>query len=82
MRNVTIPAGGKRYVRAYASYAASHPGEPVYHGSSVEPIPVDAGDGGPAFLPSQGSGTGFAGQGLQGPGREPFRPVDGKPPGR
>ncbi len=82
VRNVTIPAGGPRYVRAYASYASSHPGQPVYHGSPVEPIAVDAGQGGPAFLPSQGSGTGFPGQGLQGPGMEPFRPVDGKPPVR
>jgi len=82
VRNVTIPAGGQRYVRAYASYASSHPGQPAYHGSPVEPIPVDTGGVGPAFLPSQGSGTGFPGQGLQGPGMEPFRPVDGKPPTR
>ncbi len=80
VRNVTIPAGGTRYVRAYAAYASSHPGNPVYHGSEVSPIPVDTKGLGPAFLPSQGSGTGLAGQGLQGPGLEPFRPVDGKPP--
>src|SRR6185369_17239295 len=82
VRNITIPAGGKRYVRAYASYPSSAPNEPVYHGSSVEPIAVDSGGNGPAFLPSQGSGTGAAGVGLQGPGKEPFRPVDGKPPTR
>lgn len=81
-RNISIPVGGTRYVRAYASYASSPPNEPVYHGSQVEPIAVDAGAGGPALLPSQGSGTGQPGVGLQGPGREPFRPVAGAPPVR
>lgn len=82
VRNVTIPAGGTRYVRAYASYASSGPNEPVYHGSMVQPTPVDTGGIGPAFLPSQGSGTGAAGVGLQGPGTKPFRPVAGAPPTR
>ncbi len=82
VRNVTIPAGGTRYVRAYASYPSSSANEPVYHGSPVQPTAVDTGGNGPAFLPSQGSGTGPAGVGLQGPGKEPFRPVAGAPPTR
>jgi len=84
-RNIDIPVGSQtRYVRAYSSYGSSHPSEPAYHGSSVEPIPVAGGGSGPgpAFLPSQGSGTGAPGVGLQGPGRAPFRPVEGKPPVR
>jgi hypothetical protein len=81
-RNVTIPVGGTRYVRVYSSYPSSHPSEPVYHGNMVQPTAVDAGDSQAPLLPSQGSGTGGKGQLLQGPGREPFRPVDGKPPDR
>jgi hypothetical protein len=84
-RNITIPVGNQtRYVRVYSSYASSHPSEPVYHGTSTQPTPVNGGgaDTGPAFLPSQGSGTGQAGVGLQGPGTQPFRPVVGKPPVR
>jgi hypothetical protein len=80
VRNVTIPVGGTRYVRAYAAYSSSSPSEPVYHGSAVQPIAVNAGTGGPALLPSQGSGTGTAGVGLEGPGKRPFRPIDGVQP--
>lgn len=83
VRNVTIPVGaGNRYYRAYAAYSSSAPGAPAYHGNPVQPTAVDAGGSGPAFLPSQGSGTGEAGVGLQGPGTRPFRPVSGSPPTR
>lgn len=81
VRNTMIPVGGTRYVRAYSSYSSSHPSDPVYHGSQAQPTPVNIGNG-PTPLDSQGSGTGPAGLGLQGPGRTPFRPVDGKPPVR
>ncbi len=83
VRNISIPVGaGPRFVRAYAAYSSSHPGEPVYHGSMAQPIAVDPGGSGPALLPPQGSGTGQPGVGLQGPGTEPFRPVAGAPPTR
>lgn len=82
VRNVTIPVSGTRYVRAYSAYSGSAPSEPVYHGSVAQPTPVVAGGIGPALLPSQGSGTGQPGVGLQGPGKEPFRPVAGAPPTR
>ena len=84
-RNVTIPVGNQtRYVRVYSSYISSHPSDPVYHGSSVAPTPVNGGgsNSGPQFLPSQGSGTGDAGVGLQGPGRVAFRSDNGVPPVR
>jgi len=83
VRNISIPVGpGPRYVRAYAAYSSSGPGQPVYHGSAVQPTAIDPGGSGPALLPSQGSGTGAAGVGLQGPGKEPFRPQAGAPPVR
>lgn len=82
VRNVSIPVGGSRYVRAYAAYSSSAPSQPVYHGSVAQPIAVDTGGVGPALLPSQGSGTGAPGVGLQGPGKEPFRPIAGAPPVR
>lgn len=71
-----------RYVRAYSSYPFSAPSQAVYHGLKTQPTAVAGGgsDSGPAFLPSQGSGTGGAGQGLQGPGQFPFRSANGKPP--
>ena len=84
-RNVTIPVGNQtRYVRVYSSYISSQPSEPVYHGTQVQPTPVNGGGAhsGPNFLPSQGSGTGDAGVGLQGPGKTPFRSTDGVPPVR
>ncbi len=82
VRNVSIPVSGTRYVRAYSAYSSSEPSEPTYHGSEVQPTPVTTGGTGPALLPSQGSGTGAPGVGLQGPGKEPFRPVAGAPPTR
>ena len=81
-RNITIPVGGTRYVRAYSAYSSSAPSEPTYHGNPAQPIAVNAGCGGPDLLPSQGSGTGSAGVGLQGPGKIPFRPIAGAPPKR
>lgn len=73
-----------RYFRAYSSYASSAPGAPVYHGTQTQPAAVSGGGsvGGPSFLTSQGSGTGRAGQGLQGPGTIPFRTATGAPPTR
>jgi hypothetical protein len=82
VRNVSIPVGGTRYVRAYSAYSSSDPSAPAYHGSEAQPIAVNTGGQGPALLPSQGSGTGQSGVGLQGPGKVPFRPIDGAPPAR
>jgi hypothetical protein len=80
-----IDAGGARehraslgnltlYARASASYGISAPGPWVYYGGS-QPIPVTGGGANGPALPkvSQGSGTGFAQQGLQGPGTNQFR---------
>lgn len=83
-RNVTIPVGNQtRYVRAYSSYSSSQPSPPVYHGGA-QPIGVKGGGSGPgpAFLPSEGSGTGAPRVGLQGPGIAPFRSPNGKSPVR
>jgi hypothetical protein len=83
VRNISVPVGpGPRYVRAYAAYSSSVPGQPAYHGSAAEPTMIDPGGAGPSLLPPQGSGTGRPRVGLQGPGTEPFRPVDGRPPDR
>ena len=92
---ITIHMGGSRnyneylgnvvrYWRAYSSYGASPPSKPVYHGSAAQPLLVSGGGnaGGPAFQPSQGSGTGAAGEGLSGPGPIPFRSNTGQPPQR
>ena len=82
-RNHSIFLGNvTRYFRAYSAYASSEAGAPAYHGSSTAPQPVRGGGpvGGPAFLPSEGSGTGPAGQGLSGPGPTPFRSKSGLPP--
>ena len=84
-RNANLFLGsGTRYWRAYSAYASSAPSAPVYHGSSVNPTAVDAGGsiGGPASIPSQGSGTGAVGVGLSGPGPVPFRSNTGAPPSR
>ena len=83
-RNHNIFLGNvKRYFRAYSSYGSSAPGSAVYHGGA-QPVAVEGGgeNAGPAFLPSEGSGTGARGQGLQGPGQVPFRSVNGAPPVR
>jgi hypothetical protein len=69
------------YARASASYGISAPGPWVYYGGSQPIGIVGGGVSGPA-LPekSQGSGTGFAGQGLSGPGQTAFRGIS--PPQR
>lgn len=69
------------YARASASYGISAPGPWVYHGGA-QPIGVVGGGvaGPPLPTQSQGSGTGFPQQGLQGPGQNPFRGVN--PPTR
>jgi hypothetical protein len=73
------------YARAYSSYPTSGPGTPAYFGSQVQPRAISGGGSvgaGPAYGESQGSGTGAAGAGLQGPGVAPFRSTDGAPPKR
>lgn len=83
-RNVTIPVGNQtRYVRVYSSYSSSAPSAPVYHGGA-QPVGVNGGGPGPgpAFLPSEGSGTGAPRVGLQGPGIAPFRSPNGAAPKR
>lgn len=66
---------GTFYWRGHSSYGSSQSGPPAYHGSASQPTPVNAGGdiGSPAELPSQGAGTGAAGQGLMGPGPVPER---------
>jgi hypothetical protein len=84
-RNANLTLGNvDRYFRAYAAYDGSPPGPAVYHGDAGTPLMVNGGgaQGGPAFLPSEGSGTGTPGQGLQGPGTNPFRSKTGAPPER
>ena len=84
-RNANLFLGNStRYFRAYSSYASSPPGEPAYHGTAAQPLPVVGGVSvpGPSFLPSQGSGTGAPGVGLSGPGTAAFRSLDGQPPKR
>jgi len=75
---------GTYYWRAYAAYGSSKPSTPAYHGGAANPQPVSGGGniGGPALLPSQGSGTGGIGEGLSGPGPVPFRSSTGVPPRR
>lgn len=83
-RNVTIRVGSQtRYVRAYSYYSSSGPSSPVYYGGA-QPTAVNGGGNGPGprFLPSQGSGTGKPGVGLQGAGVAPFRSANGAPPKR
>lgn len=84
-RNHNVFLGsGARYWRAYSSYSSSGASGPVYHGSPVNPTPVNAGGniGGPAIQASQGSGTSAPGQGLTGPGPVAFRSPTGTPPSR
>ena len=81
-RNANVPLGNvTRYWRAFASYSTSPDGPPVYHGSSVKPLPVQGGGsaGGPDFLESQGSGTGGPNT-LSGSGPVAFRSITGVPP--
>jgi|SRR5579872_3059940 len=85
-RNANLFLGNAtRYFRAYAAYPASPPGPPIYFGGKGQPQPVTGGGTvpGPAFAPSQGSGTGTANQGPpSGPGPTAFRSATGKPPVR
>lgn len=84
-RNKSLFLGeGQRYFRAYSSYRNSAPSPAVYHGSQATPLPVIGGGsvGPPPAATSQGSGTGAAGAGLQGPGKVPFRSDTGVPPTR
>lgn len=81
-RNHTVFLGNAtRYFRAYSSYTGSPPSSPVYFGGpSPQGVQGGGSVGPPAFQPSQGSGTGPAGAGLQGPGIAPFRSLTGVPP--
>lgn len=75
-RAIDLPIGNAtRYVRAYSAYPGSPPSAHVYHGSPVAPLAVQGGgaQGPPAWLPSQGSGTGAPGQVGVGPGPLPRR---------
>ena len=83
-RNMHLFLGNvTRYFRAYSSYGTGVASPPVYHGGS-QPLPVAGGGsvGGPALLPSQGSGTGAPGVGLVGFGPVLFRTTSGVPPPR
>lgn len=53
-----------RFIRAYSTTDASGNSAHVYHGSASSPTPVSGGGtvGPPAYLPSQGAGTGSPGQ--------------------
>lgn len=82
-RNANLFLGNAtRYFRAYSSYGSTAISAPAYHGGAATPTPVEGGGsvGPPSFLSSEGSGTGSAGVGLQGPGSIPFRSTTGKPP--
>lgn len=84
-RNASMFLGNTtRYFRAYASYGSSPPGPIAYHGGPAQPRPVTGGGiiPGPAFVGSQGSGTGTAGVGHSGPGPVAFRSITGAPPVR
>lgn len=84
LRNHTEFIGNQtRYVQVYKSYPWSGPTQPVIHGG-VMPIAVQGGGNspGPLWLPSQGTGTGTAGQHPSGPGPVPFRSTTGLPPVR
>ena len=84
LRNHTEFIGNQtRYVQVYKSYPWSGPTTPVIHGGS-NPIPVQGGGNspGPLWLPSEGTGTGTAGQHPSGPGPVAFRSTTGAPPTR
>lgn len=84
LRNHTEFIGNQtRYFRAYKSYAASPPTEPVIHGG-VTPMAVQGGGSiaGPLFLPPQGTGTSPATGNVSGPGIVAFRSTTGIPPTR
>lgn len=84
LRNHTEFIGNQtRYVQVYKSYAGSGPTALVIHGGAT-PIAVQGGGAhpGPLWLPSEGTGTGTAGQHPSGPGPVAFRSATGKPPTR
>lgn len=83
-RNANLFLGNvNRYFRAYSAYSPSAPNDPVYHGGA-QPTLVNGGGavGGPPAVETQGSGTGPAGTGLEGPGKVPWRSGNGAPPTR
>lgn len=73
-----------RYFRASVAYAGSPAHRNWVYFGGTQPKAVNGGgtNGGPNFLPSQGTGTGTAGEGLSGPGPTPFRSKTGTPPVR
>lgn len=80
-RELDLATGSKKlYFRAQAQYPTGASTDPVYHGGN-QPIGVTGGKDTP-IGPSQGSGTGTPGQGLQGYGSTPFRSSTGAPPTR
>ncbi len=84
LRNHTEFIGNQtRYVQVYKSYPWSGPTAPVIHGGA-QPIAVQGGGNspGPLWLPSEGTGTGTAGQHPSGPGPVAFRSASGVPPTR
>ena len=71
-REHDIPTGSRSlYWRAIAQYPTGLPTSAVYHGGTI-PQPVIGGLKTPLGT-SQGSGTGRAGEGLQGYGKVPYR---------
>lgn len=84
-RNANIYLGNNvsRYWRVSSFYGSSKPSPYVYHGNAALPQPVSSGsgDGGPAFLDDEGSGTGLPGQ-PGGAGPVPFRSSTGAAPTR
>lgn len=83
-RNANLFLGNStRYFRAYSAYGTGQASPPVYHGGSQPTAVIGGGSvGGPATLPSQGSGTGAAGVGLVGYGPVQYRSSTGVPPPR
>lgn len=82
-RNHNVYLGNvTRYWKAYSSYPSSPVSGPSYHGGSLQPQPVVGGgeNAGPAFAPSQGSGTGLPGETNSGPGPVAYRTLNGKLP--
>lgn len=74
----------KLYFRASVSYGISSPHPQWVYFGGAQPQVVDGTSATEPGLPmqSQGSGTGYPGQGLQGPGQNQFRSRSGQPPTR
>lgn len=73
----------KLYFRAYSGFSTSPASPAVYHGTSVQPIPVEGGGpAGPDLQPSAGAGTAVTNgtQGGYGYGPIPFRSATDTPP--